>query len=333
MTPKIWTPLSRPVCPDCGRLRRDYLHKNRHRLGTGFLMGGACCCGYILSECAPATGHDTTYVYTLTDLSDYLSSIVKIQGYDYCFTVAKINLLTPPYPLQPVVVTSTWGACNVCVCYKLTPCYGGPVLYTRSDLSDEVGNVILISGVCYVISQDDAGCTNPQNVSGTIYSNCSQCKTIGGGDGGAGASSSSSGEESSSSAGDEPCTDCAGATNVPTVTGWTGACAVMNSSITAYTFTAFGTFSVASGTGCYWQFDQPLFASLTVFHWLTVTGVTESCGFTPQAGDYAVQNILDDNAFELTPGIRCNGSALAGAHTYSSPICTNDCGNTPSVSF
>lgn len=118
-------------------------------------------CGpcYELTPCS-----EGTTIITNTDVSDDVGGVIKLVD-GYCYEVSESTACVNAVPVN--VDTAGLADCNACeTCYRLTPCSketGEPVIYTKDDLSDYIGSIISIGGVCYGISTQ-LDCPSTQSV-------------------------------------------------------------------------------------------------------------------------------------------------------------------------
>ena len=242
------------------------------------------------------------------------------------------------------IVTNTTQDCISPPCYELYPPGGGTPICTTTNLITYVGYCIEIAGKCYrVIKSVDAAtetcrdCTGTVTVTpGALYPGdsptCTNCRT----------------DYPGGSL--VPCTDCAAATNVPTVAGWTLGCAVGNSAApgAAYTFSSFANTTRNGANVCAWLFENAQDGSYVLVYHYTSAATAAGCGgHTAVATDWEIDVYAGGGGSErgeFVSGLSCSGGLLSGSHVFgnsSSNGCAVVCGaggdssdsDTPSVSF
>ena len=132
------------------------------------------CTGYTSYKLTNCNGTDV--IYTLDDLSAYLSSTIKIHC--GCYTLEQLDIL-PPNP-QSIAVENTFGTCLECLrpYWELTDCLGvAENIYTYTDVSAYVGKVIKVEGceTCWEVELTEFP-INPITVNVTFeFEDCPTC--------------------------------------------------------------------------------------------------------------------------------------------------------------
>ena len=136
-------------------------------------------CGYILTPCDEASDP----IYTVTDLSDYLSNIITIQGSNICYTISESpEGIFPNYIV--VLVNDVFENCSECLPkYPLYNCNDtSVVIYTQSNFSEYVGQTVSVSAYpneCWQVGP--AGDFAEPVVSLSVtnsYATCLECNPI-----------------------------------------------------------------------------------------------------------------------------------------------------------
>lgn len=148
--------------------------------------GGDCIDGecpapcYELADCAGLL--DPIYA-TLQSLGQYaiLGQVVQIENYDNCWEVTSVVDCDCAIDVVVLQAYDTCQECNPAPNYKLINCDDqGTIIYTSSDLSSEVGNVVNVGPDCpgcWLI--EEFNFPIPSNVPVTVttsYNNCTECK-------------------------------------------------------------------------------------------------------------------------------------------------------------
>jgi hypothetical protein len=116
-------------------------------------------------------------------LSPYatLGQVIVIEGYDNCWIVNRIVECTAPINVFVLQVYDTCLECNPNPNYELVNCEDGSIVYTSSDLSNYVGQVVELdngySG-CWIVNVFNSDI--PSDVPVTVlsaYNDCEACKT------------------------------------------------------------------------------------------------------------------------------------------------------------
>lgn len=139
---------------------------------TATAARGTCC--FILTNCV--TG---AQIVTNTDLSGYLTKVIKISQQSGCFLV-NVNSTTGCPGAIPVTITSYYNTCDICIgpYYKLIDCRGEvPEILTNTDLSEHTDKVIKIEGynVCWLVTVEEYAETPQEVVKISSFDTCEEC--------------------------------------------------------------------------------------------------------------------------------------------------------------
>jgi len=133
-------------------------------------------CGF---ELTPCTGSSEP-ILTDTDLSDYLTNVITIQGSELCYTITELpDGIYPNY--TDVIVDQVFTDCPECLPkYPLYSCNNIEiVIYTQDDLAEYVGQTINISEYpndCWQVGPSMVSDQPIESVSVTSsFATCSEC--------------------------------------------------------------------------------------------------------------------------------------------------------------